>query len=357
MRRCQTFRRLAIFVLGCCIAEMAVADVGPRQGSESIPELFNTAPLVVRGEVAAVRRIKTIDGEFNGRRTKVGVFNALVNVDRVYKGALSGESVPITFVRPEGTECTVSICETLSVGEYDLFFLAESDSSLRLLDKFFGRFPISRLGSEAEGSGIDRLRNDLIAGLLDTDESQSLANIELFGALEQVSSDEPLLRLLPSADILKRAAIYEALLRLHDYTMLPQTGEVFEKPDADARLRALQYRITYQISEVRSGAAVPALLLLSQSRSPVLRMSVIHALRHIADLQSAPVFIKALDDPEPLIRYDAVLGLATLQRDWDLAPSLEVFHQNEAKYIRAWKKWWTESGKAMYVTPSSPPQR
>lgn len=65
----------------------------------------------------------------------------------------------------------------------------------------------------------------------------------------------------------------------------------------------------------------------------------------MASSDAVPVFIRVLDDRVETIRYDAVLGLAGAEQNWDLAPSFDAFAKNESMYIAAWKAWWSKSGK------------
>jgi HEAT repeat protein len=105
------------------------------------------------------------------------------------------------------------------------------------------------------------------------------------------------------------------------------------------------YPVYDLISAIRDPARVPVLITFSHSQSDRLRESVIHALREIGNRTAEPVLVEALDDRVASIRYDAVLGLATVEGRWDLAPSVDTFAANEPKYVGAWKSWWLGIGK------------
>jgi HEAT repeat protein len=230
-----------------------------------------------------------------------------------------------------------------------LFFLSRQGDSYQLLDPYFGVFPASRLKSGGYRPGIAGLEADLITGLRDTDTKRLLTNIELIGALGHVESVSPLLDLLANnSNKMVRGAIYATLLRLHDYGKLRESLDLVEGPAEDSADLATREQILDLVSEIHDPTTLQVLVGFSRSHSDRLRECVIHALRGIGAAQAVPIFVDALDDPVQMIRYDAVLGLATVVRDWSLAPSVEAFAANERKYIEAWKAWWVNSGRKTY---------
>jgi HEAT repeat protein len=85
---------------------------------------------------------------------------------------------------------------------------------------------------------------------------------------------------------------------------------------------------------------------LAQSQADDVRESAIHALRTVRSATAIPAFVRALDDRVQFVRYDAVLGLAEVEHNWALAPSVDAFKADEQKYITAWKSWWQTNGQS-----------
>jgi len=329
-------------------ALLAYAEIAPHQGVESLPQLFNSASVVLTGEVVSVEPTGEVDGVWYEQAVRLERFTAQVSVNREYKGPPNLGSVAIIFTRPSGTLCAVSRCEALQVGDEGLFFVKQESDGYHLLDPRFGRLPASRLKSAGARPGIGGLQSDIVAGLHDSDEKRLLANVDLYGALEQVPTS-PLLELLQMDNRdLVRAATHVALLKLGDHPRLTDAAIVAELHTDDPLELLFQEEICSFIGEIRDRTTVQVLLGFSHSRSDRLRQSVIHALREMGSADAVPVFVEALDDRLELIRYDAVLGLATVEKNWQLAPSIDSFVQDESKYISSWKSWWLTTGKLSY---------
>lgn len=339
------------------LASALSATIVPRPGSENVPQLFASASLVFKGKVEAVTKSGMPEQNTNGQATAER-FTAAVRVDHVFKGELAvNETVYINFDRPTGTYCNVAPCISFAVDEYDLFFLTERNHSFELLDRYFGKFPVSMISAAAPVKGLAGLESDLAAGLSDSNERRLLTNIELLGAMQKIASTNPLKRLMNSPEPVIKAAALAALLHLHDYQYLSEARASMETTASDATLPMLQDRISLYVEDIRDPTTIPVLIYLAGSHSDLLRQAAIHALRETPSTQVVPLFVAALDDPVQLIRYDAVLGLATLEKNWDLAPSVDTFKHSESKYITAWKVWWAESGQGQNVAPAPNPQR
>jgi len=336
---------IAIIVFSLSSVIGSHARIVPTPGSESLQQLYEAAFLVFRGEIVSVEHDREIDGIWGGQAVRLRVFTAKAVVDRQYKGPLDASRIEIVYRQPTGDICAVSKCETLNPGDYGLFFLAQDSEGYHMLNTYAGKFAVSRLKSEGYSAGVGGVEADLIAGLKDNDKERLVTNVELIGLLPQVRSLSPLVMLLASErDQKVQGATYVALLRLRSYSKLQMALDFAETPRQDSRTAIYQEQICELTSEIHDPVVVPTLLSFSHSKSDRVRESVIHSLRNVGSKEALPVFIQALDDPVKWIRYDAVLGLAALERKWDLAPSVDAFSEDEEKYISAWKTWWASSG-------------
>lgn len=314
----------------------------PATEASSLPALFDAATLVLTGEVTSVDRGAESVGDWKGHRVPVAAFTATAVVDRLYKGDIGEPAVKILYTRPTGIICNVSGCPNLVVGEYGLFFLQNLGNGYYSFDQLSGEFPMSRLKSLAQRPGLVGLELDLVAGLQEKNETTLLTNIELLGAAKDPNAAPPLLDWLAhNPNRPARAGVYLALLKLQHHSKI---GEALTFVESFTGGTPSESRVASDvidlISAVRDPAAVPALIAFSHSRSDRVRESVIHALREIGSPDAIPVFAAALDDSIELIRYDAVLGLATVEKKWDQAPSIDTFAASESKYVGFWKSWW-----------------
>jgi hypothetical protein len=344
------FITVVVLLAVACAPTILHAEIVPTAGTVSLPDLFDHASVIFAGEVVSVESKGKVNSKWYGREVELEVFAATVAVDRLYKGESNGAVLRVIYHRPAGNVCTVSKCEMLTAGEYGLFFLQEQGDGYHMIEQIYEPFAVSRLKSAVHERGLARLESDLVAGLQDADENRLLTNVELIGALKHVSSVSPLLDLLsrnPSGVV--RSAIYVALLRLQYIGKLRESLLFAESSTtgSPAELR-IKDQIFDLVGVVHDPTAVQVLIGFAHSQSDRLRESVIQALREIASPTAVPIFVEALDDRLKLIRYDAVLGLATVERNWDIAPSVDTFSANEAKYVDAWKSWWLNSGKELY---------
>jgi hypothetical protein len=162
--------------------------------------------------------------------------------------------------------------------------------------------------------------------------------------------------MLTTGDDLTRAGSYYALLRLGDYSTLAQMQSFLEQSQREPALQRLRFLSLSMINAIDGSNlnatdrenTIRQLLKLAKSSTDDLRECAIHALRTMAPPEAVPVFVYALDDRVQSIRYDAVLALASIQKKWELAPSIDTFQANESKYISAWKLWWQSEGKLSY---------
>jgi hypothetical protein len=315
-----------------------------------VRQLFSTASLVAKGEVLSVVEVDHKVGAAAATPARLDEFAAVVRIDRIYKGngEVPNTRITITFRRPPEPACTVTPCISLSKGDYDLFFLASKDDHFELIDRFFGKFVSSRLVGASDKQGLEQLETDLLTGLRDPNETVVLQHIELLGSLERVSSIAPLIDLSSSPDRKIQTAACIALTRLNEFSKLESCGRLFEQASDDPRMQMLQSRLSFYVAQVHDRSAIPGLLKIAHSQSDQLRESVIHALREMPSAETVPILVAALDDHVKLIRYDAVYGLASIEQNWDLAPSVSAFDRAEPKYINAWKTWWMETGRTKY---------
>ena len=338
-------RTVVVAAVFCAIVSFRSAQAVPVTDIDRLSPVFDAASLVFAGQVVSVQSSGTLNGEWGGHSVKLDAFSATARVQRLYKGA-AGHTVTITFVRPPGNACTVSECEALSANDFGLFFLLENRDGYHLMTGTYGALPVSRLHSAENAEGLPGLEADLLEGLKDPEVDRVLENIQMIGGIGQLHSVPRLLALLEGTqndDV--RSSLYVTLLKLHQYGKLGDALAFAQTMDTSSLVDSrFKYRIFDFVEAIHDPTTVPILLNFASSPSDRLRQSVIHALREIGSPEAVPAFVQALDDRVESVRYDAVLGLATIEKNWELAPSVDLFEKDEAKYIKAWKSWWTETG-------------
>jgi HEAT repeat protein len=321
---------------------------GPVPGTENVPKLMTDSTLVCKGEVVEAPEARVSSDPQPPHRTAT----AVVHVDRCFKGERpSGETVFVLFdnILPPSAGPYV----VLRKGDYRLFFLKPEETKYALVDDWFGQLSISRqLGTPALGDPdpMHQLEVDLKAGLTDSDRDLVLDSIRMLGNMRHLQSKAELIARLDSPDPLVRTYVFEAMLRLHDYSVLPAVEQwlmVQPQPPAylimprDA-LFEMQGRLVGEISLIRDPATLPILFRLLQIPSPFARRATLQAVRAINSPQSAPSLLKMLDDPNADNAFIAMQALIELAGggpiDW--VPSLLEFRENPRFYAARCREWW-----------------
>jgi hypothetical protein len=282
---------------------------------------------------------------------------AIVRVDRCFKGQPpNGGIVPVLFdnVLPAGGMGGGTPFAVLRRGDYRLYFLKPQGEEYVLVDGWFGQLTISRnLASDSseDPNPMHRLEADLKAGLADPDRDRVLDSIRMLGSMRHLQSKAEVVALLDAPDLLERTTVWEAMLRLHDYSVLPSVEQwLIAQPPAPTSLAlprdllaAMQYRLTAQISDIRDPAYLPTMERLLRLPNLAMRRGILQGIRSIHSQQSAPTFLKLLDDPDDDIAFVAMQSLfelAGVQGPIDWVPSFEQFHENRAYYANLCREWW-----------------
>ena len=305
--------------------------------------------LVCKGEVVEAPEVVVSNDPEPAHRTGT----AQVHVDRCYKGEPpASEMVAVLFdnILPSGGAGPYVL---MRKGDYRLYFLKPERDKYVLVDDWFGQLCISRqvANQAAEGSAaMYRLEMDLKAGLTDPNRDRVLDSIRMLGNMRHLESEAELMALLQSRDELVRTYVFEAMLRLHDYRILPAVEQwLMSQPQLPAylvlpkdALFEMQGRLVGQISMIRDPATLPILLRLLQLSNPLFRQAVLQGVRAIHSQQSAPDLLKMLDDPNADNAFIAMQALIELAGGGPIrwAPTLPEFRENSGYYAATCRSWW-----------------
>lgn len=339
-------------------AVTAMAYPRPIKGTEDIPKLMAEATLVCKGEVTSAPKPVPV---FDAPRL---TGTATVRVDRCFKGDPGGTVIRVAvdnFLPPAGGPVFV-----LDLGDYRLFFLKPLDGRYTVVDPWSGVLATSRkVAHVPDGSDtMLSLELDLKAGLHDRDPERVLDSIRMLGNMRTLRSNAELKTLLTTHDLLVKTYVWQALLRLKDYSVLPAVVRFFaiqrEAPRrmilGRDRLLFMQGELIREVGNIRSLDAVPYLEKFALSKNRLLRDEALQALRQIGSLHSIPVFLSELDDPDPDNAFSAMQGLLSLRAadsviHW--VPTGEVFRQSPKFYAAKTREWWWKESKKAPGFPQS----
>ena len=338
------------------LSHVAGAFPVPLPGTEDIPKLMASATLVCKGEVnAAPTPVSVPTGAGMPNMTAT----AFVHPDRCFKGDPHGSSVPVLF---DGFVASVSPSFVLRKGDYRLFFLKPHGTLYEVVNVWFGALRISReLGSTPDGAhSMQLLELDLKAGLRDADPERVLDSVRMLGNMKHLRSKTELAALLQTSDLLVKTYVWQALLRLKDYSIMPQIEAFFAtQPEAPHelslprdRLFYMQYEIAREIGQIRDANTLPYLQRFAESDKHYLRTHAIDALRAIGSPESAAVYLKQLDDSDPQIAFSAMHALIELSGGGPIAwvPTLPEFLEAPQFYEAKCREWWLTEGRSKAST-------
>jgi len=272
-----------------------------------------------------------------------------VRLDRCFKGTANDSVIPVLF---DGSISDNSPSFVLRKGDYRLLFLKPKNGKYAIVNLRFGALSVSRnLGSASENNdAMYLLELDLEAGLTDSNPERVLDSIRMLGNMRHLNSNSDLTQLLGHPDLLIRAYVWQALLRLKDYSVLPAVSRFFtSQPEPPHellmprdRLFEMQYELANEIGVIRNPTTLPFLQKFAVTgKASGLRMNALQALRAIGSPDSAPALLKALSDSNSDNAFSAMMGLLSLAGGYaEWVPTWNQFDKAPQFYAAKCREWW-----------------
>lgn len=266
-------------------------------------------------------------------------------MDRWYRGQ-GGPETSLRF-RPFNQTSALNghDCIDFKPGTYWLVFATERDLSLELVDDCHGAVAVSQLlGPVLEHADvIAQLDADFAAGLEDSDQQARFFSIQRLGGLRSASSRAALHRVIASGNSTERKWAVYAALRTGDTSILGGVRDLFVYGDSDLPLTS----VCWELSRLKDRSAIPGLVdIIESSPDSYARASALVALvEKIRSAEALPVIAAHLTDPDPHVRYSALVGMGTIthQPSCTLEPGWTE-DMIEPK-IRRCIIWWKDVGK------------
>jgi hypothetical protein len=341
------------FAISC----LATAGVYPPPHQEffaDFPQLIDRAAFVCKGEITSAPKTTSIEGPLP-RMTGL----ATVHIDRCFKGTVETNiRIAADAYKPSGGWSVGGHLFLPVEGEYLLFFLKRKGLEYEIVDEGYGALPVSRLLATPFSSSdpLSGLEDDFEAGLDDPDHEMVLQSIYWLGSLRRLRSTREITDRLAAADPVERAYIWEALLAVNDLSVLPDVAEYLNDqvpPPHELlmprdRIYLTQSHLYSAIFRIRSPLVLPYLNRFAESSDPALRESALQSLRSLGRLESAPIFLRKLDDHQNDIDFVAMQSLLELagggSTDW--VPTWDEFRKEPSIYATLCRDWWRSEGEA-----------
>ncbi len=307
--------------------------------------LAERSGVILKGRALEVNETGTIEKPTANGLLTFHEMAASFQVDSVLKGNVEAKVITVEFLKNPAVPAL-----TLQQNEYALLFLNRGqDGKYSFVDPQVGKMAITSQNvplAETAQTTPGKLEAELMASLSDTDSEVARTALEQVGNLGSVRSTQAIRDIASGGAPDTQGIAYAALLRLGDYSLFDQAIRYAEVPAQGLELQRLQLGVVRAIGEIEDRSAVPALNSLLASPSLDLRRAAARALRAIGDPSSARFLVRALNDSDRDVQYDAGMALAGLAgASPDNAPARIVFYHSPAKYLDKWKNWWETSGK------------
>ncbi len=343
-------------VIPFAISCLASAGIYPpnQESFVDIPKLVSKTEFVCKGEITSAPKTSSIDGPLP-RMTGT----ARVHIDRCFRGTVEADILlAADEYTPSGGWVGGGHLFLPVQGEYLLLFLKRKDLEYEIIDESYGALPVSRLLATPFNSSdpLSGLEDDFKAGLDDPDHEIQLQSILWLGNLRRLRSTRELTDRLATADPVERAYVWEALLTVNDLSVLPEVAEYLnDQPPPPHelfmprdRLYLMQSRLYSAIFQIRNPSALPFIDRFAESSDPALRESALQSLRSFGRLESAPIFLRKLDDHQNDIDFTAMQSLLELagggSTDW--VPTWDEFREEPSVYATMCRDWWRSEGEA-----------
>lgn len=335
------------------VGAFAFASPGPLPGTGNIPKLLADSALACKGEVISAPTLLRVPSSAGMARNTA---TAEVRPDLCFKGTPPGNSIPVLFDSYASSVNPGSF--VLRTGDYRLFFLTPQNGAFAVVDEWFGALPVSRELSPVRenGDAMTLLEFDLKAGLRDPNPERMLDSIRMLGNMRQLHSAAELKQRLDSPDLLTKTYVWQALLRLKDYSVLLPVAHFFDsQPDPPHelllprdRLFEMEFELVREIATIRDPSTVPFLEQFAvMKKLSLLRFDALQALRGIGSMSSAATFLTALDDPNPDNGFIAMQALLSLAGGGPISwvPTWKQFDEAPEFYATKCREWWATEGE------------
>jgi hypothetical protein len=320
------------------------------KGTEDVRDLFASAPLVFHGHIVTIefRSIELDTKHFDWEGRNRGARVATFQVDRWYKGSSQQSTVQLQFFYGEpdlsGYDC-VDLHQNIT---WLVFARPREDGLLEFSDSCEGGLPVSPiLAPTIAVDRIQRLQNDLIAGLQDKDAAMRLENIKRLGGLKLRSSSPALQPFVDHGSEAESQWATYAMMRASDLSILHKAEEMIEAGQGTINTMPASW-MTVELRFLTGPLAVPLLIDLAKSKdhSHAVRSSAIAALEEMRDPSTLPDLASHLNDSNHRIQFNVVAAIdgMTQARQCTAPRGRNVDQRQVALHAARCEKWLRTEG-------------
>ncbi len=303
----------------------------------NVLDLTQQADLIVVGRIISITPQDSHTTEVAGQTTRVQTMHGEMRVDQILKGSISSPSVAFTFDLPDAPIGYKS----MTPSSYRIVFFSKKQGEYSFTSPYY---PSLSAVPGLPVSGTDTLDNltSQLRWVIESARTGFQQKQDALGALKTLDSSAAtaaLRRALDDRSIELQLVASAALLQRDDISGLAiAEAALTKRPPAipDYILHNVAYAISQGVQDAR---AVPTLARLLRLPEIETRRAAASALWHTHSALAEPGLATALNDQDFEVRFYGVAGLAEITGQSGWHPNMEVFHEDEIKYLQHWRDW------------------
>jgi hypothetical protein len=327
----------------------------PTTGAQShvsfaldIPKLTDRADLIVVGQVTEVSEQSATSTLGDSGATPADGLVASLRVKRVIKGSVEADGGQQDLLSVEMPRQGI---RRVDVGTSGIFFLKQTPSHSYTVVDPDHPYVLAREGAPSANSGdaLGRI-SDEVAEVIQSEDSSIPERKDAIFSLKGVKTDTAtaaLRRVARGENAELRLLAMVTLLQNGDISVLDRFAEALLNAPSEIPPPYTAENLSGALRDVDNPEAVPTLARLLHAQDAGVRANAAMGLRHIGTEATIAPLSEALDDSDQMVRYQAVMGLATAfgvkiggepTEDDQFTPSIDLFKSDEQRFINHWKK-------------------
>lgn len=312
-----------------------------RFTSEIVPGLF-LAQLISDSDLIVVGQVATFGEERREKLTEQGQsfevihYISKLNVSRLIKGKTDNSSIAVEFLSTPIRSYVLPSRDRLA-----LFFLRKVDEKrYEPIEPYYPFLAAVPNPPKVENTDLDRVIGELSQALEypNVSETDKRVAIAALGSVDTEASKLTLRRVSNDDNISLQIAACAGLLGLNDVSQMSVVERLLLNPPKNAPMSMIN-KLSSSLARVKDPRAIPFLSKLIAIGDLQTRRNASMALRNTGDRQASSALITALMDSDREVRYQGVMGLATITKQWEWAPAYDVYSANEQRYLTYWREW------------------
>jgi hypothetical protein len=322
---------LVVIALGLATAVLSATPVRPLD----VAALTAGADLIVIGDVTTVVEVGPTTVNLGWGPISATQFRGSLRADQVLKGKLGTGSLSFRFAMPRDAVGFGGVRRE----QYGIFFLKATDREWEFFDNNYPALPAVPSAPLSTGVPLQDVTTVLGQVLSSTSlaDSERLQALDSLGLLNTEFSKSILREALKGSSGDLRLNIARTLVAHDDVAGLEPIETALSRPSGLSQ--STLANLSGSLSGLKDSRAVPALAKLAKSDNLEIRRNAATALRNTASSEALVPLSGLVFDPDPMVRYYAVVGLGEITRQSEWAPAFDEFKQHETQYLTHWRNW------------------